>query len=398
MKNSEEKNLNKFQIDPPKILRWAGQEKWQEPRYEVRYFHHRKVEGWSGYVKTRDIIGWVENVRIALFVEKWKRDNSDQNPTNEEILDWMLTDQYKEFDLASLGDSIVKNGVRQAVVLMHDGTLLDGNRRYFASLHKLRESEKKADTLTMKMVNYLPAFVLSPACTHEDLDAVLVEENFVESCRKEWPSFIRAGQVFDKYKELSVSRISKSAAISQLAERFGMEKGKIDRWIKMMNLIDEFHDYHTEMDEEEGREPKDEYEVKWRSQKYFEYFDELTKSSVARTLDSDPELKDKVMDRLYDEEFQSFKQIRSLPAIAADIRARDKFMLGEGKSAVTDAIDWVTVTGVTKKALNVNDRVLSFLRFLSNLTAQDMDKMELDTIEALQEISEKVADMASVVK
>lgn len=398
MAKQKDENIAKFQSDPPEILRWKGQELWQVPRYEVRYFHHKKVEGWSGHVKTKDIKGWVDNVRIALFVEKWKRDHADADPTNEEILDWMLIDTYKEFDLHSLGDSIVKNGVRQAVVLKHDGTLLDGNRRYFASLHKLREAEKKGDVSVVKMVTYLPAFVLSPACSYEDIDAVLVEENFVESCRREWPSFIRANKVFEAYKDMKESGTSKIPAVSKLSERFGMEKSKVERWIKMMNFIEEFHDYHTEDDDEIGRVAKDEYEVKWRSQKYFEYFDELTKTDVVKTLDSDLELKDKVLERLYDEDFQSFKQIRSLPAIASDLRARDKFMLGDGKSAVSEAIDWVTVTGITKKALNVSDRIFSFLKFLGSLTAQDINRMDLETIEALKEMSEKVAEMANSIK
>src|SRR2546426_8858935 len=104
--------VEQFKASPPAILVWDGQEEWQKPRYEVRFFHRRKVDVWSGFVQTRDIRGWVDNVRIALFVEKWKRDHGGALPTNEEILQWMLRDTFDEFDLASLADSIVKNGVR----------------------------------------------------------------------------------------------------------------------------------------------------------------------------------------------------------------------------------------------------------------------------------------------
>jgi hypothetical protein len=387
-----------FQAKPPAILVWRGQQEWQKPRHEIRFFHRRRVEVWSGYVKTSDVKGWVDNVRIELFVDKWKRDHAGTLPTNDEILDWMLTDPYDEFDLGGLGDSIVNNGVRQSIVITADGTLLDGNRRYFSALFKLRQAQKSGDKAIIDMVSHLPAFVLSPSCTDEDLDAVLVEENFVDDCRRQWPRFIKASKVFSAYQALRENGTSRPTAVAELVERFGMKKPQVERWIKMMDFIEEFYDYHINGDDEDGRVPKDEFDVKWQAQQYFEYFDELTKPDVMRTLESDRELREKVLHRLYDEDFVNFKQIRSLPAIALDLRARDKFMRLDGKKAVEDAISWLAVTGMTKKALDVNDRIMSFLKFIGTLTANDIDKLDLRTIEALEEISAKVADMANAVK
>jgi len=394
----ERERVEKFQASAPDILNWDGQNEWQRPRHEVRYFHHIPVQGWSGYVKTTDVHGWVNNVRIALFVEKWMRDNKGNSPTNEEILDWMVTDPYNEFELQSLGESIIKNGVRQAIVVKADGTLLDGNRRYFASLYKLREAQKKGDVIAEQMVAYLPAFVLSPACSEADYDAVLVEENFVDDCRRPWPHYIRAQRVHEAFKDFIIRGHSRAGAISTLVERFGMKKSHVERWIKMMDHIDDFHVYHVSEDDETGKVAKDEFEVKWQSQKYFEYFDELTKPSVAKALDADLELRDKVFDRLFDNDFKNFKQIRSLPAIAADLHARSKFMLGQGQAAVEEAIDWVSVVGLTKKALQVNDRILSFAKFLGSLTANDIDRIDLPTVSALRDISEMVAEMADAIR
>src|SRR5882762_4588069 len=106
-----------FKATPPSVLNWKGQQPWQEPRLEVRYFHKKKIDVWSGYVRTYEIHGWVENVRIELFVERWKRDQKGSLPTNDDVLDWMIRDQYTEFKLTDLGDSIVKNGVRQPIVV-----------------------------------------------------------------------------------------------------------------------------------------------------------------------------------------------------------------------------------------------------------------------------------------
>lgn len=397
MKEQKIDSMDKFQASPPAILMWDKQLDWQKPRHEVRYFHNRRVEGWSGYVKTEQIVGWVDNIRIALFVERWKRDNGGAVPTNEEILDWMVNDQYDEFALQELAENIVKNGVRQQIVIEADGTLLDGNRRYFASLHKLRESEKKGDANAKQMVSQLPAFVMSPASSREDLDAVLVEENFVDDCRREWPNFIKAQRVFETYKELKEDGHTRASAIEMLVERYGKKKAHIDRWIRMMNYIAEFHDFHSTTDEETGQVAKDEFDIKWRSQERFEYFDELTKAEVARTLDNDPEFRDKVFERLYAKDFKNFTQIRKLPAIAKDARARDKFMLVEGSAGVEEAIRWVTITGVAKRAMDVQDRIVSFARFLGSLTATDIDGLDRISVDGLHEIAAKVAEMAEAI-
>lgn len=403
MDSANQQQIDQFVSTAPSILIWEGQQDWQKPRYEIRYFHRRKIEVWSGYVRTKNINGWVNNVRIDLFVKKWKRDNGGALPTNDDILHWMLRDQNaladgREFELSSLAESIVKNGVRQPIVITSEGTLLDGNRRYFAALMKLREAEKTGDKAIQAMVGQLPSYVLSPACSPDDLDAVLVEENFVDHCRREWPNFIKATKVYEAYKDMLMTNASKPAAVSQLVERFGRSKSRIEGWIKMMDFIDEFHNYHSTEDDETGRKPKDEYEIKWKSQKYFEYFDELSKPQVVKALTGDPEFRDKVFERLYDEDFVNFVQIRKLPAVLSDRRARDKFMLGNGVDAVKEAIEWVTVTGIAKKAMDNNDRITSFKRFLDSLTTQEIDSLDLAAVTELQEIAGKVAAMATAVK
>ncbi len=387
-----------FESTPPPILSWEGQKNWQKPRFEARYFHRKRIEVWNGYVRTRDVKGWVDNVRIELFVEKWKRDNHGLPPGNEDILQWMKNDPYDEFDLKSLGESIVNNGVRQPIVVTSDGVLLDGNRRYFAALMMLEKSEQEHAPDISEMVSQLPAYVLSPTCEPSEYDSVLVEENFVDDCRREWPNFIKAKKVFEAYGEMRERGKSRSEALSDLVVRFGILRSRAERFIKMMDLIQEFHDHHSTNDEESGQQAKDEYEVRWRAQKYFEYFDELHKTRVLNTLDNDPELRTKVFERLYDGDFSSFAQIRKVPEIAADRRARDKFILGSGKRAVDEAIEWVTVVGVAKKALNNNDRITSFLRFLLSLTAEEMENLDPVAITELKNISTKVADMANAAK
>jgi|SRR6185312_9702630 len=385
--------ITNFKSSPPPILVWDGQESWQKPSYEVRYFHRRRVEVWNGYVRTKSVGGWVGNVRIDLFVDKWKRDHKAA-PTNEDILDWMVADPNDEFDLEKLADSILKNGVRQKIVITSDGTLLDGNRRYFAALMSLREAEKINDRDALQMVSSLPAYVLSPGCQKADLEAVLVEENFVDDCRRPWPNYIKAKRVYETYKELRESHLSKAQAVDQLVPQFGIPKGHVERFLKMMDYIQEFHDHHAQEDPETGKKAKDDFDIRWQVQKYFEYFDELTKTQVVNTLNSDPELRDKVFERLYDGDFASFVQIRKIPAIAADRVARDKFMTLEGgPKAVENAIGWVTAAGIARKAMANDDRIIGFKNFLQTLTAIEIAQLNRDAVADLRIIAEMVTNM-----
>lgn len=390
-------NAKEFKATPPTILTWEGQQPWQEPRLEVRYFHNKKIDVWSGYVKTRAIKGWVDNVRIELFVEKWKRDHRGVLPSNDDILEWMMRDQYDEFKLPELAESIVKNGVRQPVVVTSNGDLLDGNRRYFASLMKFNDAENKGDRTTLGMVSQLPAYVLSPSCMKADFDSVLVEENFVDDCREKWPNFIMARKVHEAFKEMKSAGVSKRDAFQDLTERYGITRSRVDYYIKAMDAIEEFEDFHLEEDEEEGKVPKDAYEIKWKAQRYFDHFAELSSSRVQKVLENDSDFRAKVFERLFDGDFVNYTQIRKLPMIAVDRLARGKFMMGIGQEAVKEAIEWVTITVVAKKAINNDERIASFKHFLENLGAKEIDELDPISITELEEISEKVVEMAKAV-
>jgi hypothetical protein len=383
-----------FKATPPAILTWNGQQPWQRPRLEIRYFHRKRIDVWSGYVRTREVKGWVENVRIELFVEKWRRDHGGALPTNDEILDWMIRDTNKEFRLAEPAQSIVKNGVRQPIVVTANGDLLDGNRRYFASLMKLREAEKSGDAAAMAMVSQLPTYVLSPSCTKEDFSSVLVEENFVDDCREKWPNYIRARKVYDAYKDLRETGRTKRDALGELIEQFGIPKSWVERYIKVMNAIQEFEDYHSEEDLETGRQAKDEFDIKWKAQKYFEFFDELSKSQVQKTLEADSEMRAKVFERLFDGDFANFTLIRKIPAIAAEQRARSKFMMGVGPKAIEEALEWLTITDTAKKAVNNSDRIASFKRFLENLGAKEIGELDPLAVGELEKILDQIVRMA----
>jgi hypothetical protein len=103
------------------------------PRSALKSFHGRRIQVWEGIANVTKINGWVDNPRLDIELKRFKNDNAGRKPTNDEILNIMVT--VKEFNIKTLADDLRDNGVRQPIIVSNDGRLLDGNRRYFATLY-----------------------------------------------------------------------------------------------------------------------------------------------------------------------------------------------------------------------------------------------------------------------
>src|SRR5207248_6473530 len=100
-------------------------------------------------------------------------------------------------------------------------------------------------------------------------------------------------KVYDAWQEmLALEPRSPSPARAkvlrrQLAKKFALlnDMARINRYIKMVEWVIEFEDYHVSV------KHRDPHEAKHRADYYFQYFDELSKGakpgSVAVTLDRD---------------------------------------------------------------------------------------------------------------
>ena len=90
----------------------------------------------------------------------------------------------------------------------------------------------------------------------------------------------------------------------------------------MMGWAIDFEDYQVN---ERGR---DEFEVKHRIARYFQYFDELSKGStsgVAYVLGRDDNFKHLVFDLLFEGKFKNWRQIRELKVVYDNEEAREGF-------------------------------------------------------------------------
>lgn len=377
------------------------------PRRTNRKYHGRDVTVWYGRVHIDDVGGWVENIRMKHYLNRWRarlNDNS-RRPTTEEIYEIMIeaddeerSQSKKPFHLDRMAANIVTNGVQESIFVHINadgrGILWDGNRRRYGTQHimisdKFRGSRDQAQ--------WLPAYVHlpegDPAIDEEIKRRVLTELNFKLKDHIPWPAYVKAEEVHRLYHNLVAEDPADSTlrrrVKQQLAEEFGLSGWRqADRWIKMYDLAGMFKEYHEEDHD------RTEVEVDLQIQDRFEYFDELSKPGVWGVLEDDPDSRDKVFDWLWDGKFKSFADVRSVPRILADPEAL-RHAEAEDQNSVKRAIETVISNDPVrvKDKSAANERIAHFAAWLNSFKREDYLTLHPETLEHLHSIS---ADTAKI--
>ena len=94
-------------------------------------FHNEWLDVYPQLISFREIKFWPENHRTELAFDILE--DQEGKPISKltliEITDFLVG--RNDLRLVPLAGSIEKNGVRVPLIVLVDGTLLDGNRRYF---------------------------------------------------------------------------------------------------------------------------------------------------------------------------------------------------------------------------------------------------------------------------
>jgi hypothetical protein len=311
------------------------------------WFHETKVPMVHGYVKTTDMCLWDRNDRLDIHIRQFQQEYG-RDPDSDELLKIMQSKlglagaEEDEFRIVKLANSIAVNGVRKPPVLDVNGTPLDGNRRIAAC--QLILNSKEFDAEQKKRVENLYVWKLTDHATPDDRRAVIVSLNFEDDCKEPWRPYVKARKVYEDWQAMllrepaaGTERIREMQ--EELAKRyaFGSETAVVKRYIKMYEMAEEYKEFHVT---ERGR---DEFEAEHRTDRDFEYFDELskgTRAGVAYMLDQDEGLKRIVYDLLYDNKFSSWKVVRDLKF--ADDEVKDALKkANETKVETKDDLDEV---------------------------------------------------------
>ena len=380
------------------------------PRLVTRRFHGREVRLWFGYVHVDDVEGYVENLRLRFYLKRWqsKRVNEGTAPTTDEVYQIMVEADAEEkreknrpFQLERMADSIVRNSVREPIILYHrknDRTeLWDGNRRFYGTKHIMKENrEGYADA--RHRVKWLPAYVLVSGEDEEQDTAVkhdiLVECNFVDPEQIPWPAYVKAEQVHEQYglrmkpdpNDSVLSRVVKG----ELAREYGLKGWRTaDRWIKMYDLAIQFKEYH---EEDQERDPT---VTDLLIQERFEYFDELSKPGIFGAIKNDPDARDEVFEWMWDGKFKAWVDVRSVPKILADPVARKQANESD-EGAVKRAVASVIANDPAriKDKTAANERVKQFAAWLDSFKREEYKELDAEALTSLHSILRDVVKIS----
>ncbi len=348
----------------------------------------RRVPMVQGFVRVHDVQLWDDNERLDIHTKQFEQQEG-REPTPGEVLDIMLSnlklsgvddeDRDDQFRIRPLARSIAANGVQKPPIIDVDGTLLDGNRRVAASKFILA-NPNEFDATERDRVEWLFVWQLTEHATDEDREAVMMSLNFEPDFKEEWPDYIKARKVYDRWQSLLAALPRTPGPKEQaqmkreLSKQFGLgpDTTTVNRYLNMMGWALEFEDHHL------SRNKRDVFEVQHRASKYFQYFDELQKGrgsgGVAFAMNQDDQLRQTVFDLLYDGKFRRFSQIRDLKHVLSDgdayellKKAKETIDTDEAQDQVEDALSIARARKAETRMLGANSRIEAFTSWLEDL-------------------------------
>ncbi|MGE0108190.1 MAG: hypothetical protein AB7S81_00260 [Bdellovibrionales bacterium] len=291
-----------------------------------------------------------------------------------------------EVRLKELRDDIIKNGLREPLTLSFQGKLLDGNRRFFAVKYAL-EGMSPTDP-NKQDLEAVPTFVLNEDATQQDEENVLVEENFSASLKIEWPDYVKAMRVVEANED--------GLSIEQIARKFNWQRSKIKETLRIYEIINDFIAFATsphDLDDEGGGGlGLTEQEAEVVAAKNYQYFNEAQKSFLD-PLRTDIDFKVQFFKWIHEGKFSSFPEVRVAYKAWTHPEARAAIMQSEPASAKAAKAIIDYNNRVTRSTEEAAGRIETFVRFLRELTAEEIKSIPDQAKENLQEALALVSRM-----
>ena len=287
------------------------------------HFNGRAIPMKEGYVNIEQLKLWPDNHRLELHVLDF-REHYGRDPDDEELVRIMQgkvhlpsLDKTDPFKLVPLARSIARKGVQQPPIVTHDGEPLDGNRRIAASLLVLYGKDYSDEE--RERARYIRVWRAAKKLTPDQVEAIVVAQNFESDYKEPWPEYIKARLVSEQYELLKEELKGRYTTghlkriREDVAKRFAIKPDEVTRYVRMVGWADDFSAYH----EGEGR---DRAEVQHRADEIFQWFYEIDAGKEGEKLknriDVDDDLKSKVYEMMFDL-FDTGAQVRYLHKVLA---------------------------------------------------------------------------------
>ena len=357
-----------------------------KPVIEQRLYHGTSIPLWRGEVLYSDVQGWSENPRIMLEVEQWHNERGENNVAISEDQLFELMKSTKDVHLQDLRIDICDNGLREPIVLAYDGRLIDGNRRYFAI--KWAVERLPMGNPNRMRLEKVKAFVLMENAPEDYVQHVLVEENFSESLKKEWPFFVKARIIKKAYDDSLAGKETDKR--KEVAARYGLKQGDVSAMLKIWDLIEDFTGVVTSPKEQGGLELTEMEAQKIAHEKY-QLFNEA--KALYRPLKENPEFATDFFRHMAQDKFRAWQEVRVAFQAWQDPEARaelEKGGEGAGKNAKA-VVDYKS--RIVKSTSDVSNRVDDFVKFLEGINAGQMKQMSQEVIGKLDKALVLIRDL-----
>ena len=351
---------------------------------------------------SRNISGWTDNPRIELVLKRWRNRNHmspDAMPDDEQMLELMLEDDAsattnKTFSIQELGEDVKRNGVRDPITVTWDGRLLDGNRRKFAVMWALSD-RGGASNEHLTLLRRVPMMVLRREASSDEEKSILIQENYAESLKKEWPPVVTNGALYNRHTELysqfpNEGDLAIRRRLQRDFPRFGITdiRDRINTW----NLIEEFKtDYSDDVDQ-------DELEALINDR--FQYFRQANDTFGRSEVFQAPGFKELLFKGICHGLFPSFASVRSLADIYNGDRASQIFSEGEGMSPAQKRTNYRRARDEAgreraNRDLTLDRRLEETIDFLDAVTSKQLAEISVDLRERLEDALHRIVSQAA---
>jgi len=342
---------------------------------EKHIFHNEPLDVYPTRISFSKIDFWPENYRTVLHFDilEAQKNKPVSKLSLEEIIDFLVG--RPELKLDDLASSIEKNGVKVPLIILSNGMLLDGNRRYFACSYLFHEAKKKDEDIP-KVLYDIPVYVIKKRDVNERTrQKILAESNFVNDWKVPWSLDVKAKVIDDFYYSCINEGTSKEKTYKEIRDVYGEDKSTVDAYIETMELTREFISSAPK-----GKRNKFRENVQNKFLYFWEFRNKALKGRGALRPKELPTVKKLFFKMMKLERFNNYKQVE--PMIRA---VRDPYAWKLLISSKGNKINMVEALMKEQKAVrSAEDKVRNFLGWLQ--TKADPTSFTKATIVLLKKV------------
>lgn len=323
---------------------------------EKHIFHNEPLDVYPTKVNFEEIYFWPENYRTVLHFDlleaQKKKPVSKLSP--EEIVDFLVG--RPELKLSELATSIEKNGVKVPLIILSNGLLLDGNRRYFACSYLFHRSKRKNKDIP-KVLYDIPVYVIKKRDVDERTQQkILAESNFVEDWKVPWSLDVKAKVIGEFYEDCIKNKATPEDAYAEIYDVYSEKKSKVDAYLETRKLTNEFISSATRENKNKFRE-----QVQAKFLYFWEFRNKALKGRGALEAKTElPKVKRLFFKMIETGRFKNYKQVEPMIRSVRDEHAWNLLSTSKGVK-----IDMVEALYKEQKAVkSAEDKIRNFLRWL----------------------------------